>query len=278
MFSIDKAKFFIPALYFFRTRISSPAKLISWIIIYIVPTAYISFHYFQEMANTHSIVDFVLMYLLQVGAIYNFYEVGYIENDTETIKGESNPTIRLKDKDFVFYEKNKFLIYIFRILFGCLLLWSLALFHMPIINYFLFVGAVIVILPIYLFYNRVRSRLTLLLHFLLVCIRFASYLLLYKGFNTIGLVDVIFILLAFPVINLLERAALKRFNFRQLSFILSSPFTLDKFRMYYYAIFSCIILIISSLNKEYFWLLILFVYYALYRSAIVLKQKVAKTA
>jgi len=269
MFSIDKAKFFVPFLYFIRTRIASPAKLFSWGIIYIIPTAYIAYHFYNE---TISFGIFLFSFVLQAVAIYNFYEIGYIENDTETIKNEQNPTLRLKQQDFVFYEKYKWIIYGSRVITGILVFAVLHMAKPDFAGYWQFVIAVAMLLPIYLIYNRVRNKFTLLLHFILVTIRFASYPLLYVILNETAVKQILPVLFVFPVINVMERAALKRFNIRQLSFILATSTSIDKFRMIYYCLFTAIFLAIYAGTAQFGWLTILFAYFALYRSVIVVKQ------
>jgi hypothetical protein len=165
--------FFIPIKYFIHTRIASLSKLLSWGIIYVIPTFYILFHY-----SAYPWLLTTIIYLLQLLIIYNFYETGYIQNDAETIKKENNPTLRLSREELAFYEKRKGIIYTVRIIAGLLLqllLINLASFTVDGLYFF---AATWAILLIYLVYNNIRNRFNLSLHFILVIIRFLCFTLL----------------------------------------------------------------------------------------------------
>lgn len=263
-----RIKFFLPLIYFISTRIASFPKLVSWGIIYIVPTAYIALHY-----SPYGLPASLLIYLLQLLIIYNYYEVGYIENDTETIKKETNPTLRLAAPDFEFYERNKYRVYGTRLLLAALLSLLLLWITGPTTGYVLFCATTFSLLVIYNIYNRIRNRFTLVLHFLLVSIRFLSYPLLFAGNLALPDEQFLFLFAVFPVINLLERASVKRFGFTRLQFITASDQQLNAFRMWYYLLATLVLLAASWGMKELVWMLWLFVYYAAYRSLIVIKQR-----
>lgn len=268
MKSMYRIKFFLPLFYFTSTRISSFSKLVSWGIIYIVPTAYIALHY-SPYRQTGSL----LIYLLQLLIIYNYYETGYIENDTETIKRETNPTLRLSPADFDFYERNKFWIYSTRLITAILLSLFLLWINGPEPGYFLFTVVTFSLLIIYNIYNRIRNRVTLLLHFLLVSIRFLSFPLLFCGKSALPDVSFLWLFAVFPVINLLERASIRRFGFSRLQFITSSDNQLNEFRMWYYLLTTLLLFFAAWMNEGLAWVLYLFIYYLVYRSLIVLKQR-----
>lgn len=65
--------------------------------------------------------SFLLCYFLSVMLVYNYYEIGYIQNDTETIKKENNPTLRLTMIQLQYYKSHFILIYSSRIFWGILL-------------------------------------------------------------------------------------------------------------------------------------------------------------
>lgn len=71
--------FYTPFLYYYKTRLKSFYKLLSWMLIYLAPI-YLAVYYSiqNEMDNIY--------FLLLIIVVHNLYEVGYIQNDTETIK------------------------------------------------------------------------------------------------------------------------------------------------------------------------------------------------
>jgi len=261
--------FYVPVYYFIHSRISSLSRLISWGIIYIVPTFYIQQHYAGM-----PVASAVLLYFFQLLLVYNLYEVGYIENDAETIKREENPTMRLSAGELAFYERRKWSIYIVRLLWTVLLLAVIKNLTPAGASFWIYAAAVLCLIPLYLIYNRVRSRLTLFLHFLLVIIRFLSYPLLFVSFYQISSLLLLF---AFPIINLLERSSQKRFKITGLQFITSTPKMLNNFRMVYYLALTVLSLLLSYyFDPSLMWMSYLFIYFAVYRTMIVVGDKLKK--
>jgi len=107
--------FYLPMGYLLKTRLNSLAKFISWNIIYVFPLFYLAY---IKLNFVITIIDFVEI-LGSIIVVYNFYEIGYIQNDTETIKRESNPTLRVSKDELEYYEENKWYIYIARIVINC---------------------------------------------------------------------------------------------------------------------------------------------------------------
>ena len=94
--------FYLPMGYLLKTRLNSLAKFISWNIIYVFPLFYLAY---IKLNFVITIIDFVEI-LGSIIVVYNFYEIGYIQNDTETIKRESNPTLRVSKDELEYYEEN----------------------------------------------------------------------------------------------------------------------------------------------------------------------------
>ena len=252
--------FYIPFCYFLKTRISSKSKFLSWILIYFVPVFTVYYFLYSGSQIHHLIFSF----LLGVTIIYNNYEIGYIQNDCETIKKEVNPTVRLNSEEIESYEKNKFKIYRIRLFVFFVLLIILWFFQLSTIGYFLFSTSAILILLIYSIYNAIRSRLNLVLHFILVAIRyFGILLLLHPNFSS-SIFFVIQLLLLFPIPNLLERSGSKRFNFKLFQKAVSSEYNLSIFRALYYLIIFAIFYFFS-VEKIF---LCLSGYFLIYRSCI----------
>ncbi|HFJ0160924.1 TPA: hypothetical protein ACGSR1_005217, partial [Escherichia coli] len=118
---------------------------------------------------------------------------------------EVNPTLRLNKKQFDFYYANKVTIYIFRFVIALSLSVELAFLEIPLFNSLLPWAIVLV----YMLYNYFRSRVNLLLHFILVTLRYSLPILMVTG---VKIEVVLYIMLVFPVVNLIERCGEKRFN------------------------------------------------------------------
>lgn len=261
----NKLGFYIPVLYFLSTRISSRSKAISWVLIYIVPTFYIQ-HYLSECSFSSSLAFFSIQLLL----IYNSYELGYIQNDAETIKYEDKPTMRLDSAALGYYARNKTTIYIVRVLSSIVLVLSLSIFKITKIEVFGFSLSLLLINVIFLIYNSVRSRWTLFYHFFLVTLRFLSFPVLFLGMSFVLSKEFFILIFLFPVPNLMERGGTARFNVKLLGAIKQSELNLASFRVAYYISLSLIILCVCHFYNEYHWILYLSCYYLLYRCFVVI--------
>ena len=98
---MSNAHFYLPVLYFFHTRVTSGAARASWCLIYLVPLS-LTLSVFSPDASWHA---FVLL-LSGCLAIYSVYELGYIENDTMTIRSEHEPTIRLSQTQMAYVDQH----------------------------------------------------------------------------------------------------------------------------------------------------------------------------
>lgn len=253
--------FVIPFYYTYKTRLKNVHSFVSWGMIYVVLLMlYIITR--QDFFDLYTIVIFILAIILA----YNNYEVGYIYNDAETIKKENKPTMRLNETQLLVYESNKTLIYAFRLLIGLSVSLFMVYKDVGMIKVFVIWG----ILPVFFIYNIVRSRLNLVLHFVLVMLRYLSPVLIVV--NTEHLVsELISIALIFPVCNLIERCSEKRFN---ISFFVNLNFNVTKWRIiYYFSIVLVTSVLLYPLNNEFLSLLYCSLYMLTYRliSPVVIK-------
>ena len=162
--------FYLPMGYLLKTRLNSLAKFISWNIIYVFPLFYLAY---IKLNFVITIIDFVEI-LGSIIVVYNFYEIGYIQNDTETIKRESNPTLRVSKDELEYYEENKWYIYIARIVINCIFVYFL--FYLSDINSLLYFEFLLhLLLLLFIFYNLIRNRMSILLYFLLIILYFFYY-------------------------------------------------------------------------------------------------------
>ena len=145
--------FYVPVLYAIRTRFLKRTKLgiFFWLAEYLFPVL-LSF----LLANIEPIS--ISQMLLSVACVYCFYEIGYIQNDCETIKKEENPTLRLSEDELKIYERNKWNIYMTRGVLG--ILFSMYYIQQGIPSCILLPvlwGSI----PLYLLYNSMRNSLIL---------------------------------------------------------------------------------------------------------------------
>lgn len=248
--------FYIPFVYFYKTRIKSLVALINWIFIYIVPTLTLFF----LMTEKYSLLTVCLSYIFIILAVYSIYEAGYIQNDTETTKFELNPTLRLSTGQLIYYEKYKNIIYLTRIVFAFLFgVAALILMDSSREQIFLIMATLAMIGVIYCIYNRIRNLFTLVLLFVLVSLRYMIPLLLvYEkewGFY------LVLVILLYPVLNLFDW--LHRPQFKEYSL----PFDQATVRMIYYFLLSIVFsyLLHTTLDEQYKVALILAIYFLLYR-------------
>lgn len=219
--------FFLPFFYFFKTRLKELKNKISWLFIYIIPILLMIF----VNVNVNVNVTLVISIFLYILSVYAVYEMGYIWNDAETIKREDNPTLRLSKDELNFYNKNKKLIYTFRLL----IVFIFSFYFIDSSIYYFYIVNMFTILILYLLYNNIRNRLNLPLHFLLVCFRFVTPVI---AFSPINFLWVIFV---FPVINLLERASEKRFSLKFFQDFLLSNKKQGRYIYYIILFFACVI-------------------------------------
>ena len=188
--------FYLPILYTYITRLRTPLKCFSWSCIYVIPIICLLF--LQNAQWNISIMN-ILFTLLVIVTVYNFYEIGYIQNDTETIKNEHKPTARLSAEMLGYYERHKELIYLQRMVQGLLLIFSLWLLKAELTGCILFLFAMVLLLLVYQFYNHIRGHWNMILYFMLVSIRYCSPLLLFSDNLSWSLF--VLALMVFPVIK-----------------------------------------------------------------------------
>lgn len=254
--------FFIPFLYYYCTRLKSVAKLTSWVIIYLIPLA-CSVYLISD--DFHKIQVVLLIILCS----QNLYEIGYIQNDAETIKREENPTLRLDLSQLGFYEKNKKSIYFYRFVFS-LFLTAILYYHYAC-YYIIYLWAII---PVFLLYNSLRNRWNLVLHFILVFFRYCLPVFIATENYKLSLL----MIFCFPLLNLLERASEKRFSFYAYRKYLDGK--LSSFRVTYYMLTTVVFVLLFFLesSRELRTIVIVLIFYSLYRSLLYLKEKISRSA
>ena len=247
--------FYVPFLYTIKSRLTNYKKIISWIIIYIVP---VTFSYLF-LSNTVLNVYNTSLAFVGIILVYQLYEIGYIYNDTETIKNETDPTLRLSKESLCYYEKSKIKIYTVRIIFALFLSGLIY----KLTNNFLFIASAWSLILIYAFYNNIRNRWNLILHFFLVCIRYCSIPLLFT--SVIPATTIMFLILIFPLINTLERSREPRFNLLFFQSLIINNAGIGRYIYYALLIFLCALSIgIQVITKQIEHSTQIFLYYSIY--------------
>jgi hypothetical protein len=249
--------YYTPFWYTYYSRLRNWKKLFSWIIIYIIPVLYFSVY----LQSCRTLREFIVS-CIYITLIYNNYEVGYIFNDTETIKREFSPTIRLTNYLFNYYEENKIKIYCCRIILSIFLSLTIYFIIDSLRSAFFAICVAMALFPIYFVYNSIRNLGNLYLHIVLVIIRYCACQFLF--FAKLNKIIFLLSIVVFPMINFIERAAEDRFFQKWAQYCVLIPGSF-KFRVYYYIIVLLLLLpfFISSIIS---WeVLIIFFYYLIYR-------------
>ena len=246
-------KFYIPILYSFETRFNNKVKMVGWFFTYLFPVSLMFF-----ILNENFNIKIFLILIISIVLIYTVYEVGYIENDAETIKLEKNPTLRLSLKSLEFYEINKRSIYLTRLMITFILLTGVFYLNAYNINYFILILFFLLIL--FKVYNISRSRLNLFIQFFLSSIRYLAIALL--TLESIKYTEFLILFLIFPAINFIEWMTKERFNIKPM---INLKNKIDLIRVLYYFLCITIGLAFFQENKYFNVYIILISYFFLYR-------------
>lgn len=247
--------FYFPIFYLYCSRQKSIKKFLSWCVVYLIPVCALG------MIQSSVSLNNLIICLLGVILIYDFYEIGYIQNDAETIKSEVNPSLRLSERQLSYYESHKIAIYSLRLLLGCVL--SYFLFKISPQPQF-FLVCVFSLLLIYQIYNRIRSRWNLFLHIFLISIRFCSVQLLF--WPDIDWSVLICSFFMYPFANILERASFPKYGIQMMRFLIGGKDKIVSFRIKYYVIALLAVLILAfTVDTFDIRLCYLFVYYLIVR-------------
>ena len=195
--------FLMPMLYSFHTRYKGQVGISAWGVKYFIPVLFISL----GLCSFSSI-----RFILGVLFLYSLYEIGYIQNDCETIKKENNPTIRLGFDDLTFYEHHKVFIYIVRLLETvvlCCLLYDLGISVVALL-------CGLMTLPVFLLYNKVRSGFSLAIHLILMLFRYSVPVFISIGYFSLKVL--LFILVIYPLTLFVERSVKGKFGYRNTFF------------------------------------------------------------
>lgn len=234
--------FLIPMLYSFKTRYKGNVGISAWGVKYFLPVFFISYG-----LQGFSFVRFALGLLF----LYSLYEIGYIQNDCETIKREDKPTMRISSYELSFYEKNKVLIYMIRSFEFIVWLSLLYVSGTPI--FMLLYG--LMTLPFFFLYNWIRNGFCLVVHLMLMLFRYSVPV--FFSVNYFSIKVLLFMLAVYPLTLFVERSVKGKFGYRNAFFskyLMREYADRYNFRVNYYAVLFVItvVLVCSSVFSYMF--------------------------
>ena len=262
---ISNVSFYLPFTYVMLARMGTPAKSLGLLLIYAVPTCY---YFLLAGGFDWSLVP---IYLLCITLIYTLYEMGYIQNDTETIKREENPSIWLWPSNFEFYETHKYSIYATRLGLAAGLSVLFCLYWGTHVGTCLFLCMAWSIALIYQIYNRIRNRWNLLLFAMLQICRYLSYLFLFAPDVNGKIVLLSFV--SFPLCYIVERTSHPRYHLKWIQQLIPSRERLTSFRVKYYAALCLVCSVLLWQNILNLTDCVIPFYFLVYRSGILLYVK-----
>ena len=252
--------FLCPGAYTLKKRMITNNKKMGLFCYHVIPISFLFFLY-----QTVSIISFFKLGLLII-AFYAQYEIGYIYNDAETIKKEKEPSKRLDSIEMSFYSRYRGQIYVAHILsYSFLVIFLIFLSGDAFWWYSTF--AMIVECLIFLLYNNVRGRKSLVVFFFLELFKYLPFVNLLTIDSK--LLYLVLIAMIYAVPNTIERLSFKRYNIVFMQKLLPTQNTYLIFRIVFYLLASFFLL----KKKKAIVLLPIFVFLLLFRSLALLKIK-----
>ena len=211
-----KATFYIPFAYLYGVRLRSVPKLLSWLLLYILPTAF------------YSHLD-VLSYTLVLFATFTLYELEYIFNDTVAVQHESQPSLRLTDTQTAYFFAHRYLIIFTRLLIAALCLALLSLLHSFTPS---LLCALAIMLILFTYYNRWRNRYNVFLYIWLVFSRYIPFMCLAAHSG----IDYILLFVSYPLLIGLERFSMPAYRWPFMRRLIPNEEAKARFRVAYYVL------------------------------------------
>ena len=218
------AAFYIPFAYLYSVRLRSITKLLSWLLLYILPTAF-----YSSMGYTGDAWSFALQYTLVLIATFTLYETGYIFNDTLAIRWEEHPSLRLNESETAYFFAHRWSIVLTRLLIAAICLCAL----FPIINYQLsIINYQLLMLVLFALYNRWRNRYNVFLYVWLVFSRFVPFMCLAGH----GAFDYILLFVSYPLLIGMERFSMPSYRWGLMGKLIPDEPSKARFRAAYYCL------------------------------------------
>lgn len=234
----------VPGGYLIRSRLAGRTARISWFLINPVVIGIAA-----AWVTTSPFPAFMLAFVLAFLAWQSVYEVGYLENDIQTVKWESSPTLRLSPDNHRSLEERYDLVVGIKWLVAALLLVALAsLDAQGVVSFDVVVFTALLGVTRLAFraHNTLRTRANIATYFALAGFK---YVALPVGFNdsesTLLLVAVL--CLAFPTVRTIEHACKLKYGFPTLVHWVGD---FHRFRLGYYLALSAVLGFASILTQN----------------------------
>ena len=262
---IPNYTFYVPFAYYGLVRMGTLSKFIGFGIYYILPTFYYFLYCFGLSLNG------ILAYCLSLLLFYNLYEIGYIQNDTESVKQEKKPSLRLYNHNLRYYSKHRILIYVVRVVISILLSLILLFISQNVIGAFVFIVFCFIELLVFIAYNFVRNNWSLFIFLLLQTFKYVIYAFyFYPG---IDFLVIAMLVLIYPVPNVIERFSYRRYNLSVFLKLLPDKSYFTRFRAWYFGTLSAFFLVLNILGMLSFISYAVFLPIVLFRIFLLLLLK-----
>lgn len=244
--------YYIPGYYALYTRHPKLKDVERLVLTYFVPIVlFLSWHKYSSFF-------LVLAFML----VYDLYEIGYIENDCETIKKEKNPTLRVSQQQLLYYNDHKKLIYTIKVIVAIFIIGAL---YVKGSNLIIAISPFILI-PLYLIYNRIRCKWNLLLHAFLMHIRYYCPILI--ATQVFVWQDFIAFMFLYPIRVIVELSVKGKFGGYQNQlvkrYILHDYSNFQQYRLKYYILTTSVFFLLYYLTVVDVSVLMVYVYFLLF--------------
>ncbi|RAV13809.1 hypothetical protein [Paenibacillus contaminans] len=254
-------KYFLPFVYGFSTRAKTIVYKLSFFIVVFLPIFFISVYGNGDFFYTFPrlIIAFI--------ALYSVYEIGYIFNDTLTVRFEKKPTYRLNQTERNKVERLSNLLISTRII--VVIVCAILLDYLGTEHLILFIAMLGLLDICYAAHNYFRNRINILTIFLVLLFKYTTVSVLFLKTEDY-LIYLTTLILIVPVARTIEFAAKKEYNIKFLE-----NFNYDSFRVWYYLILSVVFVVLTILDNRFIPALMLSVFFLVFRSSsiIILKTK-----
>ena len=254
--------FYIPFAYYGVVRMGTLSKFIGFSIYYILPTLYYFLYCFG-----YSLCG-ILIYLVSLLLLYNIYEVGYIQNDTETVQKERQPSLRLYVYNLRFYYEHRCSIYLTRIFISIILSFLLIYISNENKGAFFYIVLCFIELGVFLIYNLIRSNWSLVIFILLQIIKYVIYAFYF--YPEVNFIVIGMLILVYPVPNIIERFSYKRYNLSLFMNWLPNKNCFTLFRALYFGILSFSFILLNIRGILSFMCYAVFLVIAIFRISLLL--------
>lgn len=261
-------KFYLPYVYGISTRAKTVFYKLSFLAYIVIPNLIAVLIYFRFL----NIVNLFIPFIMAFTAMYCVYEIGYIQNDTFTIRFEQEPTYRLPKKEQEYVYKNALLLISVRFVTIAVLVFLLSRIHGLLI--FPFISMLCILYVGYSFYNSFRNRSNIVSIFFVLLGKYCAIPLLFIPVRT-NYIIYLAIIIAIPLFRTVEESKTnKRYKLKTTLF---TPSRIDLTRALYYLILVCVTSVLTVFGKDSFMpALIFFSYLFVFRALCYVASKSKK--